>query len=200
MTPNAINILNSAVRMANTPRHIVIPKLDLASLHIVGYADAAFANNHDLSSQLGFVILLKDKYDNASIIHYGSWKCHRVTRSVLGAEIYAFSHCLDHVLAFAHDLSTMLQRKVKTVVLTDSKCLFDTITKLSTVSEKRLLIDIAAIREAYTNGDLTNVLHVVSTYNLANVFTKTKADTKMLHNLMAKGQISHPINQWILPQ
>ncbi len=114
---------------------------------MVGYADAAFANNADLSSQLGFIVLLKDKNDSQAIIHYGPWKCQHVTRSVLRAEVYAFSHCLDFVLVLTHDLSSMLGRKVSTVLFTDSKCLFDTITKLSTVAEKRLLIDIAAIRE-----------------------------------------------------
>ena len=200
ITDTDINFLNSAVRKANEHRHIVLPKLDLKSLYVVGYADAGFANNRDLSSQLGFIVLLKDKADNAAIIHYGSWKCHRVTRSVLGAEIYAFSHCLDFVLALAQYLSTILKRKVKTVMFTDSKCLFDTITKLSSVSEKRLLIDIAAIRETYSNGDLSNVAHVASAHNLANVFTKFKADSTMLNGLMASGNLTHPISQWILPQ
>ncbi len=89
---------------------------------------------------------------------------------------------------------------MSSVVFTDSKCLFDTITKLSTVSEKRLLIDIAAIREAYTNGDLTNVAHVSSKFNLANVFTKANADTTMLRELMKNGKIVHPIDKWIVPQ
>ncbi len=38
------------------------------------------------------------------------------------------------------------------------ECLFDTITKLSTVAKKRLLIDIAAIRENYSNSYLTTSL------------------------------------------
>ncbi len=75
----------------------------------------------------------------------------------------------------------------------------DNIT-FSTVSEKRLLIDIAAIREAYTNGDLTNVAHVASEFNLAIVFTKANADTTMLRELTSTGKLTHPINQWIIPQ
>ena len=57
--------------MAKTTRHIVILKLYLLSLHIIGYARTAFSNNPDLFSQLGLVILLENKYDNATIIHYG---------------------------------------------------------------------------------------------------------------------------------
>ncbi len=114
---------------------------------------------------------------------------------MLGAEVHAFSHCLYSVLALSHDLSAILQRKAPTVIFTDSKCLFDTITKLSTVSEKRVLIDISAIREAYSNGDLTNVAHVASKYNLADTFTKSNADTTMLRQLMQTGTLNHPVNQ-----
>ena len=107
---------------------------------------------------------------------------------------------VDYSLALAHDLSTFSGCKVQTVLYTDSKCLFDTITKLSTVSEKRLLIDIAAIRETYTNGDLSNVAHVASKHNLANIFTKEKADSTMLRDLMTQRKCTHPVTQWILPQ
>ena len=102
---------------------------------------------------------------------------------------------MDFTLTLAHDSSTILQRKVKTLLFTDSKCLFDTITKLSTVSEKRLLIDITAIRENYTNGNLPNVAHVASAHNIANVFMKSKADYAMLKCLMETVSLEHPINQ-----
>lgn len=65
-----------------------------------------------------------------------------VTRSVLGADVYAFSNCLDYTSVIAHDLFAMLDRKIKTVMFTGFKCLFDTTAKLSTVSQKRLLINI----------------------------------------------------------
>ena len=176
ITESHIKLLNSTVRMFQVGNYVNIPKLDIDSIYIAVYADAGFTNNEDLSSQLGFIVILKDKHNNAAIIHYGSWKCYRVTRSVLGTEIYAFSHCLDFVIASSHDLSTILQRKVETIMFTDSKSLFHTITNLSTISEKQILIDIPAIRESYTNGDLSNVAHVSSRHNIANVFTKSKAD------------------------
>ena len=78
--------------------------LDLSSHYIAGYAYASFAYNNELFLKLGSVIILKDKYDNATIIQYGSWKCHRVTHSVLRVEIYAFSHTMDFVLAPSNDL------------------------------------------------------------------------------------------------
>ena len=189
------NLLNKTVKKLNTLNGIIFKPLDLSSLYIAGYADASFANNHDLSSQLGSVIILKDKYDNATIIQYGSWKCHRVTRSVLGAEIYAFSHTMDFVLALSNDLSKILSRKVRNVVYTDSKSLFDTITKLSTISEKRILIDIADIHQSYTERKLSNVAPILSQHNIADSFTKENADTTLMYTLIKSGKLSHPINQ-----
>ena len=61
------------------------------------------------------------------------------------------------------------------VMFTDSKSLFDTITKLSTIAEKRILIDVAAIRQSYSTGELTNVAHVLFKYNICKSFHKRKS-------------------------
>lgn len=99
----------------------------------------------------------------------------------------------------AHFSNQGKYQRLKTF-LTDAKCLFDIIRKLSTVSKKRLLIDIAAMQETYTNNDVTNVALIASEYNLAILFTKVNANTCMLQQLMETRKLSHPINQWILPQ
>ena len=142
--------------------------------------------------------MLKDKNDRTALINFGSWKCQRVMRSVLGAEVYAFSHALDSVYLLAHDLSTILGRKIRTILFTDSKSLFDTITKLSSQSEKRILINIAATRESYNKKQISNVAHIPSKYNIADRFTKDNANKDLLLTLMRTGKIQHPINQWII--
>ena len=197
ITESRMKLLNSTVRMLQMDNSINVPKLDIDSIYIDGYADAGFANNEDLTSRLGFIVMLKEKHNNAAIITCGSWKCYRVETSVLAIKIYAFSHSLDFFIALSYNLSTILQRKVKAVMLTDSKSLFNTINKPSTVSEKRLLIDIASIRKIYTIVDLPNVAHVSSKHDIANLFTKCKADKTMLCTTMRTGQRSHPISQQI---
>ena len=58
--------------------------------------------------------------------------------------------------------------------MTDSKSIFDTITKLSRVAEKRLIIDISALRQSYSSSEITNIGHVLSEFNLADALTKNK--------------------------
>ena len=50
----AVKRLNSAITYANDNLlQIKYPQMDLESVRIVGYSDAAFANNSDLTPQLG---------------------------------------------------------------------------------------------------------------------------------------------------
>ncbi|KAI0994966.1 hypothetical protein K3495_g13214, partial [Podosphaera aphanis] len=71
--------------------------LNLETARVFVFVDGSFANNNDLSSQIGFVIILANENKNddqnqfeikGNIIHYSSTKCKRVTRSVLASEIY----------------------------------------------------------------------------------------------------------------
>lgn len=87
----------------NPRRAIKIKKLDTSSIHIRVYSDSSFANNQDLSSQLG-MILLSDKYDNCNILYYSSHKSKRIVRSVLGGEVYAFADAFDVTYTIKRDL------------------------------------------------------------------------------------------------
>jgi hypothetical protein len=45
--------------------------LDINSLSLLVFTDASFANNKDLSSQIGFVIILTDRNQSVNVLHYG---------------------------------------------------------------------------------------------------------------------------------
>ena len=71
ITESHIKLLNSTVGILQTDSYKNILNLDIDSIYITGYADAGFANNEDLTYQLGFIVMLKDKHNDAAIIHYG---------------------------------------------------------------------------------------------------------------------------------
>jgi len=56
------------------------------------FTDASFANNRDLLSQIGFIIVLTDRNQDANILHWSLIKCKRVTRNILASELYALAH------------------------------------------------------------------------------------------------------------
>ena len=130
-----IKRFNVVIRYArNIATSLKFPRLDMKSLRVVGYSDAAFANNQDLSSQLGRIILLMDGTGVSVQKSFKSYKSLRVTRSVLSAEIIAFDELFDDAFAIRHQLEQGLRRVVLTHLLTDSKSLFDIISKGSRTS------------------------------------------------------------------
>jgi hypothetical protein len=80
-----VDALNKRVQwqIENAARGLRYVPLDLNSLQLLVFTDASFANNKDLSSQMGYVITLTDASGSANILHWSSIKCKRVTRSVL---------------------------------------------------------------------------------------------------------------------
>lgn len=67
-------------------------KIDIVT---ISFVDAGFATNDDLSTKLGFMMSIIDGNNPKNIIHCGSLKFKRVTRSVLAAELIAFLHGFD---------------------------------------------------------------------------------------------------------
>lgn len=143
------NINKSITHVHKNPsRGLLQRRLDPATLHFRVYSDASFADNEDLSTQLGFLVLLCDGMDRSNILHYSSHKSRRVVRSVMGEETYSMADGTAFTLTIRYDLQKMLYTNLTVRLYTDSHCIFDVITKNTTTTEKRLMIDVQAMREA----------------------------------------------------
>ena len=59
-----------------------------------------------------------------------------------------------------------------TVVYTDSYSLYECLVKLGTTKEKRLMIDIMALRQSYERRELTEVRWINGQDNPADIMTK----------------------------
>ena len=82
-------------------------------------------------------------------------------------------------------------------MLTDSKSLFDVITKYSHTAEKRLMIDITSVRDAYNMEEISNVGFVRTAYNPADAFTKVDK-CQALETILSTGSCALPIEQWVI--
>ncbi|KAM4061543.1 polyprotein [Hirsutella rhossiliensis] len=156
--------------------------LGLSTAKLMVFTDGSFANNKDLSSQLGFVIVLANEEQSpadftirGNVLHWSSTKSKRVTRSVLASEIYGMVQGFDMAIVIA----TTLQAIVKQldlprllIVCTDSYSLYECLVKLGTTKEKRLMIDIMALRQSYEQREMAEIRWINGDDNPADAMTK----------------------------
>jgi len=71
------------------------------------------------------------------------------------------------------------------------------VTKASHPTEKRLLVDIAAARQAYNRFDISNVGLIASCDNIADALTKVRG-CGALDSLLRTGIDNTPVAQWVI--
>jgi hypothetical protein len=96
---------------------------------------------------------------------------------VLGSESVAFEDGFDAAYSLKHDLQTILKRSVDKLMYTDRLSLFDVITKSSTTAEKRLMIDLVVVREAYDRMEIAQLAFLRTNWNPADALTKVSRNT-----------------------
>lgn len=137
-----------------------------------------------------------DRNNHANIIHYGSVKCQRITRSALASERYAMVYGFDQSFVLHKAIGEFLGHNLPLRLYTDSQSLFESLTTLNTTSEKRLLIDLSMLRESYERREIADVFWIPGDQNLADDLTKT-SPCRALINLMKTNRIVFEPKAWI---
>ncbi|KAF2022611.1 hypothetical protein EK21DRAFT_105692 [Setomelanomma holmii] len=194
--------------MENLDRGLRYVTVDLTEAKLMVFVDGSFANNKDLSSQIGFVLTLVNESTDTNntftirgnVIHYSSTKCKRVTRSVLASEIYGMVNGFDIGIAIATTLRMITERlglpEIPLVICTDSYSLYECLVKLGTTKEKRLMIDIMALRQSYERREITEIRWIKSDDNPADAFTKA-APNHALERFITSNELTVQVDGWV---
>jgi hypothetical protein len=92
---------------------------------------------------------------------------------------------------------TILKRSVDILMYTGSLSLFDVIPKSSTTAEKRLMIDLVVVREAYDRMEIAQLAFHRTNWNPADALTKVSRNT-YLETILTTGTSDHPVAQWVI--
>jgi hypothetical protein len=166
--------------------------VDLATAKLMVFTDGSFANNQDLSSQLGYLLVLVNKSSQDStfdirgnVIHWSSTKCKCVTRSVLASETYGMVSGVDIAIATLTTLKIITERlglpPTPLIVCTDSYSLYECLVKLGTTNKKRLMIDIMALRQSYKRREIAEIRWINGEDNPADALTKAAPNCALEH-------------------
>ena len=102
-----------------------------------------------------------------------------MTRSVLALELYSIAHGFDIGAAIKSTVDKILQVNLPLILCTDSKSLYDCLVRLGTTQEKRLMIDVMCLRQAYERRQVTEVKWIDGDTNPADAMTKGKPCTAL---------------------
>lgn len=135
-----------------------------------------------------------------NIIHWTSINCKRVTRSVLASELYATVHGIDYEIVIKTTIDQILNQlelpPIPLILCTDSYSLYDCLTKLGTTREKRLMIDVMALRQSYERREIAEVRWINGIHSPADSMTK-KTPTKALEELITTNKLNIKVDGWI---
>jgi hypothetical protein len=190
-----INKLNKRLtwQMEHHDRGLNFIPLNLHNLKLYIFTDGSLANNRDMSSQIGFVIVLgtETKVEGqepafklvGNILHWSSTKCKRVTRSSLASEVYGMVAGFDVGITIASTLRMITSKlslpEIPLVICTDSLSLYECLVKLGTTAEKRLMIDVMALRQSYERREIAETRWIHGDDNPADALTKVKPNTAL---------------------
>lgn len=170
-------------------------KLDQSKLRLIAFSDASFANNADFSSQIGYVIILADD-QHCNLLQWSSTKCKRVTRSVLASELYAMINAFDAACVLKYTIDLITKQSVPLILCTDSLSLFECLVKLGTTKEKRLMIDVSSIREAYELREIAEIVWIKGPSNPADSMTKSNSN-RALDDIIASNRYILDKEAWV---
>jgi hypothetical protein len=97
-------------------------------------------------------------------------------------------HGFDMAYLVKTTLNLIFNKDIPLIIYTDSKSIYDCLVKLSTTQEKRLIIDVMCMREAYERREIAQVKWINGKSNLADFITKSKL-TNAFKNLIDTNKI-----------
>jgi hypothetical protein len=157
--------------------------IELNIMKLYAIINASFTNNPDLSSQMGYVIVLGNERVTeeffeftGNIIYWFFVKCKRITKSVLASKVYAIVEGVNMAVAIETTINRIIAKlsapSVFIVVCTNFLFFYKCFMKLGTIKEKRLIINIMVIRPTYERQKMRNIRWINNKDNPADAMIK----------------------------
>ena len=191
------NLMSANKLLLKTKMENVILKFspikDISKLRLIAYCDASLANLNDGNSQGAYIIFLSDEPGELAIpISWQSRKLKRIVKSTFGAETLSLIETADACIWIESIISEVLYKncgnKLKITIYTDCKNLFESAYSTKPVLDKRLRVDIAAIRQMIDRNKIHEIKWIDKCKQLADCMTKKGAPSANLLRVLSFGR------------
>ena len=188
-TKQELTLANKTIRKVRVDKlSLKFPKLNMNNLQLLVHSDASHNNLPKGGSQGGYIVFLGDDEGKVAPIQWQSKRIKRVVRSTLAAECLALEEAVDHAFYIKCMLSEIMNIDIPMHCYVDCQSLCDNLHSSNTIKEeKRLIQDIALLKEMMEKDEISSVQHVVSKNNLADALTKWGASCQLLEGVLSSG-------------
>ena len=116
----------------------------------------------------------------------------------MAAELHALIYGFDNAYMVQDIVSETLGRKIEIDAYVDSRTVFNVVAKNSATLEKRLQIDVNALRQSHSNGELRYLAWIPGFQNLADGLTKgLVGKTHPLWKALTTNRVSITPEGWV---
>ena len=174
---------------------------DPRAWRIVCFSDASWGNLPDGGSQGGHLIFIAGQNGDFNLISWQSKRLRRIARSTIAAETLAIMSASESSILLSTQISEILglESRVPITLVTDNESLANAVRTTTSVEEKRLRIDIAALREMTSSGEIHEVKWVPTEHQLADCLTKQGAKIDHLLSLIKRQSRLDPCSLQLMP-
>ena len=157
-------------------------------MQLIGYCDAAWGNL-DSGKTRGCIFLAlsttipQGRNEQFCPANWHARRLQRVVRSTFAGKTLLASEALDEVIYTAEIWSELGNGTVRTTLRADSGSLYEHLHLKGLCKEKRLTVELNALKEALDNGQLVRLEWVETEKQLANGLTKHMTALLMLRTL-----------------
>lgn len=98
--------------------------------------------------------------DELNVCHPSYWisfKAERVNRPVYRSKEMAFANVFDLVYVMKHNLKLTTKSNYPLTMLTDTVSLFDIWIRVSSITERKLNIDLLKLKDCYKNSEARSI-------------------------------------------
>ena len=170
---------------------------EMEDLHIEVFSDASLGNVENgmhTKSAMGYFICLANRNLQISPLHWKSCVIEKVAEDIKTAETLALEKALDDAIHFSNLVSEIYTGKanlniIPIVANIDSKSLLESIYSTKKVKRKTMRVVISSLQQHLQNGILSEIRHVQSEDNTADIFTKKGVNPARILQILETGSL-----------
>ena len=186
-TVNDARLINRAIRkMKRDNVSLSFNSVKILKSTLVAFCDASFASLPNGGSQGAFIIFLIDCNGTYCPLTWQSRRIRRVVKSTIAAECLAAIEAAEASVL----MKTMLYEfcgsdmNIDIVIYCDNRNLVDCVKSSTSIEDKRLLIDIAVLRDMLSQKEISEIIWIPTDKQLSNCLTKQGASSQSLVHVL----------------